>query len=120
MNKRIVCIIIVCILAMGLSGCWGKKATPSPTPTPSPTQAAEPTKHPDLWSDTKVFGIALDITDSTLSAMVAEELRIYELTDFAKRCIKDLNIKIGDEIAVEFETDDEGKNTAKSVEKVNR
>lgn len=111
------------VLGAGIgAGRLRKKAAPTPTPsaTPAATQSVKPTTHPDLWSETKVFGLVMDMTDTTVSAMVAEEIRVFQLTDFAKKCIKDLGIQVGNEAAFEFETTSEGKYIAKSIEKVNK
>lgn len=120
MIKKLACICILVVLVFA-AGCFrNSNNNPTPTPTPTQTESPSPTpsKHPDIWSDTKVFGMVLNINDDNLDALVAEELRQYKLTDNAKECIEGLEIVVGDEVAIDFETDSEGNYTAISIEKV--
>lgn len=122
MLKRTCVILCVLFLLASMIGCFAGEPAPSPTPAPTATTVPAPaqTRDPktDIWSDTTVFGKLIKIEKDTFTAIVAGEERVYRYDKKVKDMMDELEITEGSNVAIHFETDENGKYTAVSIEKI--
>lgn len=129
--KKTLCLCLSILVALSLYGCGCAPRTAPETPTQEqPSYTIEPAGTPlPMMADDEtqeqlgvygeyVFGIVMRADDSSMILKIQDKYFEFAFTEKAKRHYVKLGVKLGNEVAVPYSTDEDGNYIADDVELV--